>query len=128
MLPIKITYKNLYPGIDVEYIFHAVEGIKYSFIIHPGADASMIQMKYSGNKKLLLQNNGDLKITTVFGDITDHAPQTFYASDESAIASSFTKNQNIISFALNNYDHSKEIIIDPWTINPAMPNSQKFGK
>ncbi|MEI7802201.1 MAG: fibronectin type III domain-containing protein [Bacteroidota bacterium] len=120
----KIIYKNLYPGIDVEYVFHPQEGIKYSIIIHPGADASLIQMKYSGNKKLLLQN-GDLKITTAFGDITDHAPQSFFAADNSPISSSFTKNQNTVSFALNNYDHTKEIIIDPWTVNPAMPNSQK---
>ncbi|HXB41320.1 MAG TPA: hypothetical protein VNZ49_12310, partial [Bacteroidia bacterium] len=26
----KITYKNLYPNIDVEYVFHPTEGIKYS--------------------------------------------------------------------------------------------------
>ena len=121
----KITYKNLYPGIDVEYVFHNVEGIKYSFIIHPGADPSVIQMRYSGNKKLLIQNNGDLKISTLFGDINDHAPQTFYAATKSYISSSFTKNQNIVSFSIDNYDHSKEIIIDPWTVNPAMPNSQK---
>ncbi len=121
----KITYKNLYPGIDVEYIFHAVEGIKYSFIVHPGADISMIKMKYSGNKKLILQANGDLKISTLFGDITDHAPQTFYASTKTSIPSSFVKTGNSISFLLNSYDNTKEIIIDPWTVNPAMPNSQK---
>lgn len=121
----KITYKNLYPGIDVEYVFHSVEGIKYSFIIHPGADISMIKMKYSGNKKLILQANGDLKISTLFGDITDHAPQTFYASTKTSIPSSFVKTGNSISFLLDSYDNTKEIIIDPWTVNPAMPNSQK---
>ena len=121
----KIIYKNLYPGIDVVYEFHAVEGIKYSFIIHTGADASVIQMNYSGNKKLLLQSNGDLKIATLFGYITDHAPQTFYADTKAYITSLFTKSGNAISFALGNYDHSKEIVIDPWTVNPAMPNSQK---
>lgn len=121
----KITYKNLYPGIDVEYVFHSVEGIKYSFIVHPGADISMIKMKYSGNKKLILQVNGDLKISTLFGDITDHAPQTFYASTKTSIPSSFVKTGNSISFLLTSYDNTKEIIIDPWTVNPAMPNSQK---
>jgi len=121
----KITYKNLYPGIDVEYVFHAIEGIKYSFIVHPGADVSLIKMKYSGNKKLILQTNGDLKISTLFGDITDHAPQSFYASTKTSIPSSFVKTGNSISFSLNSYDNTKEIIIDPWTVNPAMPNSQK---
>jgi hypothetical protein len=35
----KITYKNLYPNIDVEYIIPKdKDGIKYSLILHPGAD------------------------------------------------------------------------------------------
>ena len=120
----KIIYKNLYAGIDVVYEFHPVEGIKYSIIIHPGADASLVKMIYSGNRKLILQN-GDLKIATLFGNITDHAPKTFYGCSKEEINSSFIKKQNTISFFLGNYDHSKEIIIDPWTVNPAMPNSQK---
>jgi hypothetical protein len=43
----KVVYKNLYPNIDVEYVFHEQEGIEYNFILHPGADASKIKMSYS---------------------------------------------------------------------------------
>ena len=44
----KLVYKNLYPNIDVEYVFHPQDGIKYSLILHPGADVSQVKMIYSG--------------------------------------------------------------------------------
>ena len=43
----KITYKNLYNNIDVQYVIHNDGGVKYSIILHPGADASQIKLKYS---------------------------------------------------------------------------------
>ncbi|MGL5888870.1 MAG: hypothetical protein ACRC3B_03245, partial [Bacteroidia bacterium] len=36
----KITYRNVYPGIDIEYIIPEKGGIKYNVIVHPGADPS----------------------------------------------------------------------------------------
>ena len=42
----KLIYKNLYPGIDVEYVFHPQEGIEYNIILHSGADASLLRMSF----------------------------------------------------------------------------------
>ena len=118
----KITYKNLYPYIDVEYIFHPDGGIKYALIIHPGADISKVKMKYDDIVKLKL--NGDIHIPTLFGDLTDKAPNTFYADNKSQLISShFVKTGSTISFELGVYDHSKTIIIDPWVQTPSMSNS-----
>ncbi|MBL7892995.1 MAG: hypothetical protein JNL63_10220 [Bacteroidia bacterium] len=121
-----ITYKNLYPGIDVEYIFHEKEGIKYSIIVHPGADVSKIKMKYTGAGKLKTSNNGDLHINIPLGDIIDHAPVTFYEDDKSStIHSSYNLNNNVISFNLENYNTSKTIIIDPWTVGVTLATTNK---
>ena len=50
----KIIYKELYPGIDVEYFFpEGKEGIKYNIILKPGADPSVIKMNIPEN---MLQN------------------------------------------------------------------------
>src|SRR5258706_13994889 len=44
----KIIYKNLYPGLTVDYIMpDDKRGLKCSVILHPGADVSLIRMKYS---------------------------------------------------------------------------------
>lgn len=118
----KIIYKNLYPNIDIEYVFHPTDGIKYSVILHPGADISKVKMKY--NDILKMKKNGDLHIPTLFGDIVEHAPVTFYSDNKSkAISSLFVKTDKTISFKLGEYDHSKTIIIDPWVQTPTLSNS-----
>ncbi|MGZ4033460.1 MAG: DUF7948 domain-containing protein [Bacteroidia bacterium] len=118
----KLVYKNLYPNIDVEYTFHPQSGIKYTLIIHPGADVSQIKMHYSDGARI--NNSGDIHIHTKFGDLIDHAPQTYYSQNESDIvASHFTKKDKTISLSLGNYDKTKTIIIDPWVQTPALANS-----
>ncbi|MEI8202566.1 MAG: PKD domain-containing protein [Bacteroidota bacterium] len=118
----KIVYKNIYPNIDIEYVFHPSDGLKYSLILHPGADISLFKMNYSVAPKL--KSNGDVHIKTKFGDIIDHAPSTFYSDNKSnTIASYFVKNDNTISFNVSSYSNTKTVIIDPWTQTPALPNS-----
>ena len=114
----KLCYKNLYPGIDVEYVFpENKEGIKYTFIIHPGADVGKIQMQYSGGKEILKDENGNVQITTAKGNIIDHAPVTFYTDNKSKIISSFDLRENSVRLNVGNYDKSRSIVIDPWTIS-----------
>jgi len=118
----KLTYKNLYPNIDVEYVFHPNDGIKYSIILHPGADVSLVKLKYS--EKIKLQDYGDIYIPTKFGDIVEHAPQTFYADNKSSVISSkFIKTGKTISFQLDGYDKNQTVIIDPWVQTPTISNS-----
>ncbi len=118
----KIVYKNLYPNIDVEYVFHPTDGLKYSLILHPGADISQVKMRYSDMPRI--NGDGDVHIKTKFGDIIDHAPTTFYLENiYNKIASHFVRNANTISFDLDTYDHTKSVTIDPWTQGPTLPAS-----
>ncbi|MCC6691431.1 MAG: SprB repeat-containing protein [Bacteroidia bacterium] len=114
----KLIYKNLYPGVDVEYVFHETEGIKYSLVLHPGADASAIKMKYFSSEKIFSDAAGNIHIPTPVGDIIDHAPQTFYEKTRSPITSDFKLNRNIVEFNLAVYDDSQTVVIDPWVISP----------
>lgn len=119
----KLTYKNLYNNIDVEYVFHPHDGIKYSLILHPGADVSQVKMKYDSNEKLSFTEQGELFIETRFGDMVDHAPFTFYDDNKREIRSRFVRNGNTISFELENYDNTKTVVIDPWVQTPVFANS-----
>jgi gliding motility-associated-like protein len=114
----KITYRNLYPGIDVEFVIHPENGIKYSVIVHPGADLSQLKMNYSESAKM--KPNGDLYFSTLMGNLVEHAPVSFYQGKTTeTIASSFEKKDKTISFAVGAYDHSRTLIIDPWVQSPA---------
>lgn len=113
----KIMYKDLYPGIDVEYVIHPEIGVKYAVIVHPGADPSEVRMIYDKDISLL---EGKIKIPTQFGNIVDHEPYSFYENDKDhIIPSNFIQEQRTISFQIGNYDSTKKLIIDPWTQTPA---------
>ncbi len=126
----KIIYKNLYPNIDVEYIFPSdSSGIKYSLILHPGADPSTIKMKWNG-EGVSKDPDGNLVIKSFFGDFIDHAPNTFYQGGEN-IQSAFELSGNIVSFKLDvppsSLNHlPSTIIIDPWTSNPTFSMNKAY--
>ncbi len=114
-----LTEKNVYPGIDVAYSFQKEGGIKYSFIVHPGADASVIKIKWSGVEAVGLDESGNLQLHYKGGLFVDNAPISYYEGDEkSAVASTFKVNGKTVSFLLSDYDHGKTLIIDPWVHDP----------
>jgi gliding motility-associated-like protein len=116
----KISYKNLYPGIDVDYFFPAGKGgFKYTIKAKAGADLSLIKMSYPGTA-LNLDEQGDLLIHSSFGEITDHAPSSFYAEGNEVIESSYKINNSIVSFNLQDANAGRDIVIDPWVTYPQL--------
>ncbi|MFI5150292.1 MAG: gliding motility-associated C-terminal domain-containing protein [Bacteroidia bacterium] len=121
----RLVYKNLYPNIDLEYTFpEGKDGIEYSFILHPGADPSLIQMKYSGDVQAVLSGK-DLHFISALGTVTDHAPQSYYTGTREALTSGFELNRNTVRFHIQAYDHSRTVTIDPWSVNPALAVNDK---
>jgi gliding motility-associated-like protein len=115
----KLTYKNIYPNIDVIYELHPNGGLKYSVIVRPGGDISTIKLNYS--KNAILNSDGTINTSTIFGNITDHKPVTFYEDNQvEVIASSYRLTNNTISFNMDNYNTNRTIVIDPWTQTPAV--------
>lgn len=117
----KVTYRNLYPNIDVEYTLHPESGVKYSLILHPGADLSQVKLRYS--KPAELNQDGSIHTAVRFGEIIDHQPYTFYQDSGEEIASAYRLNDDEISFELSGYDASRTVVIDPWTDLPSDPGS-----
>lgn len=123
----KVIYRNIYSFIDLEIIFpeEGKTGIKYSFVLHPGANPTDIKLQWNGDK-ISQDNNGNLIIKSPFGDLIDHAPETFYEGGEK-IPSWFALNGNIVSFSLPaSVIKSKKIIIDPWTSNPTFTTNKAY--
>lgn len=118
----KITYKNLYPNIDVVYEFHPKGGIKYSIYIHPGGDVSKIKLRYS--KPIKINRDGNIVVKFKSGQIMEHAPISFYNDNKEKIASSFVEKNNTISFQFNESVKSNQtIVIDPWVVSSTFNTS-----
>jgi hypothetical protein len=102
----------------VVYEFHPQGGIKYSVIVHPGGNISQVQLQYS--KDISLLPDGTIHTPTIYGDVIDHKPLTFYEGQTSNVVDSkYIVNGNIISFEVASYDNTKTLVIDPWTVAPA---------
>lgn len=127
----KLIYKNLYDQIDVEYIFHPQGGVKYSVILHPGADPDDIKLAYSSahtnaqNEQIdvSLEQNGKMLISTSLGKIIEHEPYTFVQGSNDEVSSSYLFQNNQLTFDLGNYDHSETLVIDPWINSPTYSTS-----
>ncbi|KAK6024391.1 hypothetical protein OSTOST_09796 [Ostertagia ostertagi] len=89
----KVTYRDIYPGIDLEFIARATEDkpVEYNFIVHPGADASRIRMKYHNGSDIALVN-GQIEMKLAFGIAVDKANSRIYVvghtQDDIGIATS----------------------------------------
>jgi gliding motility-associated-like protein len=113
----KLTYKNVYPNVDVEYTIPKDKdyGIKYNVIVHPGANVADIKIAYTGDvEKIELSKEGNVLIKTPLDDIVEHVPKSFYG-DGTVLESTFILNKDVIGFNLSKgYNQSKTVIIDPW--------------
>jgi gliding motility-associated-like protein len=111
----KITYKNVYNHIDIEYVFTDDKeyGVKYNVIAHPGANLNDIKIAYSGDVTKMVKRNSEVIIKTPLDNITEHAPQAYYNGGEK-VECSYQVNEQVISFNVSGYDNSKELVIDPW--------------
>ncbi|MFZ4799222.1 MAG: PKD domain-containing protein, partial [Bacteroidia bacterium] len=125
----KITYQNIYPFIDVEFIFNqenSDQPFKYNFIIHPGGNINQIKLKYDGALKTSLNNDGSVLLKTNIGLIEEKVPYSYIYNELSATKTAHVVDvkfksdgeenheiRNVYGFENINYDHRKTLVIDP---------------
>lgn len=112
-----ITYKNVYPNIDVRYYTNNNQ-MKYDFIVHPGGDASKIALYFDGAENLKIKN-GELIIKTSVDDVREASPYTYQItqSGKKEIDCNFEVRGNIVRFKLpENISTTETLVIDPTLI------------
>ena len=112
-----ITYKDVYPGIDVRYYSDAGSNLKYDFIVHPGADVNNIAMKYTGANKISVKNK-QLVVSTSLGENKELSPYTYQVSDNKReeLDCRYVVEGDVVKFKVKNYSPDKTLIIDPTEI------------
>jgi hypothetical protein len=110
-----ITYKDIYPGIDLKYHGDG-KGMKYDFIVNPGADIAQIKIRYYGTENLAISNNGDLEAATRFGDVYEKIPAIYHGIGESKrqVEGRYTMLEaGEFGFAIDDYNPAYPVVIDP---------------
>lgn len=118
-----VTYKNVYPNIDVRY-YSAGEQLKYDFIVRPGGNPSAIALRYDGVTSLQVKNK-ELIIGTPVGDVKELEPYSYQtnASGRSDVKTVYTVKDNVVSFNAANYDDAATLVIDPQLIFSTLTGS-----
>jgi len=111
----KVEYSNLYDNINLT-IYEKSHQLKWDFIIKEGGNPNSIQVEYKGINSIRIKN-GNLIITTSVNKITELAPYAYQINnkgEKTEIRCKYILENNIVSYKiLDNYDKTKELIIDP---------------
>lgn len=112
-----VTYKNIYPHVDLRYYTDAAGNLKYDFIINPGAKISDIAMKYSGAQKLSIKNR-ELNISTSLGVNKELKPYTYQVIDnqKKELECQYIIKGDVVKFKVKDYSPDQPLIIDPTLI------------
>lgn len=111
----RILLKNYYEGIDL-LMESGSASLKYSLEVQPGVDANQIQIKYTGQDKLEIDENGNLNILNRFGKIIEEKPVAWTIRDgiKREVDVDFLITENGVTFNFpNGYDESAKLVIDP---------------
>jgi len=109
----KIRCKNLYPNIDVEYVLAPKGGIKYSLILHPGADISQIRFSYTGKNLQLIANKLFLRIENDVVPLIENGINAF-DQNGNKLAIHYVVHNQTISFEWDQtVSKSLDVTIDP---------------
>lgn len=116
-----LLIKNIYDGIDWKIYLNG-KGIKYDFILSPGADPKLIQMQFFGIDSLDLSSNGlQLNLHSPMGEIHEGTLKSFNTITNENIPCAYNLLDNKLGFSVNIPEGT------PITIDPPLLWSTYFG-
>lgn len=118
----KIRYNGMYPGIDVEFTLPENGGIKYDFIVHPGADISAIQVVYPDISKVLSDESGNLLLETKKRLYTEKNLIAYDQQTGEKVAVSYLISGNTVRYTADHPEAGHNLVIDPWVTTITQPN------
>jgi uncharacterized protein (TIGR02145 family) len=75
-----VTYKDIYPGIDLQFITSNETQFKYNFVVHPGGSIDDIRIRINGPEKVKKIRDG-LCFDTDLGNVEESIPSCFFRTD-----------------------------------------------
>ena len=114
-----ITYKNIFHGIDLEFITTSEYGFKYNFVVRPEGKLSDIKLKITGPDHIQFTRD-TLKFTTSLGVVGELIPESYFLNDDSKtfIKSHFLEiGEGVYGFSVNgDFPETSTLVIDPTSI------------
>src|SRR4030095_9701387 len=112
----RVKFDRVYPGVDLIYYGNSQGQLENDFVINPGADPRSIVLAFVGADKLTLDDNGNLILRKVDGDVRLSKPIIYQERDgvRRAVSGSYAlRGSNQVTFEVGAYDIKRPLIIDP---------------
>jgi hypothetical protein len=111
----RIRYRDVYPGIDMEYHNHQ-GSLEYDYIVSPYADPGQIVFAVKGATAVTPGPGGDLLASSANGVVRLAAPLIYQLGPSAmrfAISGEYVTEGDKIRFEIGTYDPSMPLIVDP---------------
>lgn len=110
----RVSYRGVYPGIDVVYYGNHRQ-LEYDFVVSPGGDSNDIVLTFDGASDIVLDDSGDLVLSSSSGDARISKPVVYQMTDAGrrSVEGAFTLTGDEVRFTIGAYDRSRTLVIDP---------------
>ncbi|MBI2268973.1 MAG: SBBP repeat-containing protein, partial [Bacteroidetes bacterium] len=117
----KVTYKDIYNGIDVKYYGDKEHGIKYDLIVQPRANPAQIKLQWKGAESIRINSEGHLVIKTSINEFYESIPKVYQVINGKVIdvptkyiLTRLSAGEAIINFSFSIFNSSYPLVVDPW--------------
>lgn len=109
----KVIYSEIYPQIDMVWFINANNKVEYNFIVKPGGDPRVINMRYDGTDSITIVDES-LYISTPHFRKLEQMPLCYTIHDNKKIHGIYRRSHtNDIAFDIGPYDINDTLGIDP---------------
>jgi Beta-propeller repeat len=113
----RVAYRAVYPGIDIVY-YGNQDQLEYDFVLRPGADPSLIQMRFQGAGQINITAGGDLVVKTADAQFVEKRPVIYQEDPKSAGRRPVEGRyellaSDVVGVRVSSYDRSRPLVIDP---------------
>ena len=112
----RLRRAGVYPGVDAVYYGNGSQ-LEYDFEIAPGADPSIIGMRFDGADAVRLNTAGEIVLALGAGEVTQRAPAVYQRRASGEVVSIEARyriaGDGSIRLVLGGYDPAVHLIVDP---------------
>ncbi|MHB1042661.1 MAG: DUF7948 domain-containing protein [Eubacteriales bacterium] len=109
-----VSFGEVYLGIDLSLKARG-KNVEKVFIVNPGADVNQINLRIEGATSLKLNGKGELEVGTGLGVVCFTKPVAYQEKNgqKEYVQVTYHLNNDNYGFTVENYDKSRQLIIDP---------------
>lgn len=111
-----ITFRDVYPDIDLRYYRNSGGQIEYDFIVHPESDPSLIAFHFDGAQAACIDDEGRLEVDIEWGTVLEHRPLMYQicGGERSMVFGEYMMlEDSSFGFLAGGYDKQLALVIDP---------------